>query len=186
MGALSRLKSYFLSWMFQKWQTYPAFAENFANEVMSVCPGLTVGPTVPFGVGTFVPAGVGEVDGEIWLSNDLIPAGAWIWQAGSWNVLAGTGSASPITHIFYKYNEDVADPGLYRVITGSPFPTNITWWTDNTLTTKVQEQIITYDGNNNVIQEQWKYYVSGVLIRTTTDTITNSGPFEVNRTRVNV
>lgn len=184
MGALSRLKVYLLGWMKAKWQTYPAFVEDFANELMSVAPGLTIGTTFDSGGGIFLPTVLGEVDGEIYLSNDLVPAGAWIWQNSTWNILAGTAGASPVTHIYPRYDEDsFDDKGLYREITGSPFPTLVTWWTSPAKITKVQELFITYDANNFVIQEQWKYYYLGVLSKTVTDIITNSGPFEVSRSR---
>lgn len=75
--------------------------------------------------------------------------------------------------------------GVHRVITGQPFPTNMTWWTDNTLATKILELNITRNASQNPTVEQWKMYAAdGVtVLATITDTIAYSGGYEVSRTR---
>jgi hypothetical protein len=78
---------------------------------------------------------------------------------------------------------DAASTGLYREITGGAFPTAIIWWTNAGKTVKVKEILLTYDGNNNVTQEVYKFYKAGVLSSTYTDVITLSGAFETSRAR---
>lgn len=234
MGALTRLRNYFLGWWKQKAITYDYFARQFPVDLYGMVPGLTVntttaivapawsdvttyttGQTVIYS-GTYYtslangnlnhqpdvsptwwvaiqtpyyPDFSGDQDGEVYLSND-IPGQqqAWIWQGSSWwplgSAAVAQGAQGPPGVPFAKYEEDADDPGLYREITGNPFPTAIIWWTSAAKVTKVKELLITRDGNQNPTQIQWKFYSSGVLQRTYTDTITNSGPFEASRSRV--
>ncbi len=185
MGALTRFRSYLLTWMYQHWQTYPAFANSFASDLMAVVPGLTIGPTVPLAPGpppTYQPAGLGEQDGEIYLSNDLGQLNAWIWWSNAWWPLSGTGAGASL-YSFGKYSKDADDGGLYREIVGQPFPSSVIWYTSGAKTQKVKELIITRDGNQNVTQEQWKFYDNtGLLTRTYTDAVVG-GAIETSRTR---
>ena len=77
--------------------------------------------------------------------------------------------------------------GAVRVITpsGSPFPTAITWYLDNTLTTKLVEKLIVYNDNKFPTLIVWNMYdFDGIsIIHTVSDAITYSGAFEVSRNR---
>jgi hypothetical protein len=78
--------------------------------------------------------------------------------------------------------------GAFKTIRplASPFPTNITWWTDSTQTEKIVEKIITYTANKLPSTVTWNMYdTNGVtVIQTVTDTITYvSNSFESTRTR---
>jgi len=66
-----------------------------------------------------------------------------------------------------------------------PFPTASIWYTDNSMTQKIVEQLVTYNSNRTISQIQWRVYASdGVTpIATATDNITYSGIFETSRTR---
>jgi hypothetical protein len=74
--------------------------------------------------------------------------------------------------------------GLYEEVTGSPFPTAITWWTSSGKTVKVKETLITRNANKTPATITYKFYVAGTLTKTLTDTLTYSGAFETSRTRV--
>lgn len=76
--------------------------------------------------------------------------------------------------------------GLYREVTGGVWPSNVCWYTDNTKTKKVFEQVYTRNGNQQATTIEHKVYASdGVLvIATATDTITYVNAFESTRTRV--
>jgi hypothetical protein len=76
--------------------------------------------------------------------------------------------------------------GAYREYTGSMiFPTKVTWYTNPTKTKKIVEKQITYNSNLAPTLIIWNvYFNDGVNVAATaTDTITNSGPFEVSRVR---
>ena len=64
--------------------------------------------------------------------------------------------------------------------------TNLTTWTDNTLTTKVREQQITYTGNKVTQTIEIQYNVSGVEIYRVVEAYTYSGNnfASVTRTRI--
>lgn len=66
-----------------------------------------------------------------------------------------------------------------------PFPTASIWYTDNTKTKKIVEQLVVYNPNRTVSSEQWKAYdVDGLtVLATVTDSITYDGAFETLRTR---
>lgn len=76
--------------------------------------------------------------------------------------------------------------GAVRVIAGGPFPSSITWYTDNTLTSKIVEKLITYNPNKTPATIYWAVYgVDGTtVLATAMDTISYSGAFEVTRVRV--
>lgn len=67
-----------------------------------------------------------------------------------------------------------------------PFPTSVIWWTSVAKTSKIVEETLTYNPNNTVNTDQWKVYATDgtTVLATVTDTITYSGVFELNRTRV--
>ncbi len=69
---------------------------------------------------------------------------------------------------------------------GNPFPTNITWYLDGSLTTKLVEKLITYNSNQVPTTIVWNMYdVAGItIIHTVTDTFTyQNNVFETNRVR---
>lgn len=76
--------------------------------------------------------------------------------------------------------------GGYREIVGQPFPTLVTWYTNAGKTIKLVEKSYAYDPNQNPITITFRLYVGSVantVLRTVTDTVTYSGPFEASRTR---
>jgi hypothetical protein len=75
--------------------------------------------------------------------------------------------------------------GAVRITTGGAFPTNITWYTNNTLTSKIVEKQITYNANRTPATIYWAIYaVDGVtVLATAQDAINYTGAFEINRTR---
>ena len=165
MGALTRLRQWLLEWLTRKGWSWRAMSQNLPVELLRMLPGLTVGATnfnpLPLPDGTYSPVSNGDQDGEIYLSNDRNPAKAWIWQNGTWwPLVSGTGGAVVGT-TYFKYDEDADDTGLYREVTGQPFPTSVNWYTDNTKVTKVRELLITRDGNQKPTTIQWKYYTIG-------------------------
>jgi hypothetical protein len=68
----------------------------------------------------------------------------------------------------------------------SPFPTSVIWWTSAAMTSKIVEETVTYNLNNTVNTDEWKVYATDgtTVLATVTDTVTYSGVFEINRTRV--
>ncbi len=77
--------------------------------------------------------------------------------------------------------------GAQRVITptGSPFPTEICWYRDNTLTSKLVDKVITYNANKTPSTEQWTLYAeNGSIAQQILDSISYAnGIFESTRTR---
>jgi len=75
--------------------------------------------------------------------------------------------------------------GVYREITGQPFPTNMTWWTSAAKTTKILELNVTRNPEQNPTVEQWIMYDADgtTVLKTITDAITYSGAYETSRTR---
>lgn len=66
-----------------------------------------------------------------------------------------------------------------------PFPTASIWWSSPAKTRKIVDLEITRNDQQLPIQEVWRAYDgSGNVIETATDSITLSGPFEIERTRV--
>jgi hypothetical protein len=69
---------------------------------------------------------------------------------------------------------------------GSPFPTHIVWYLDNTLTTKLVEKIIIYNANQVPTTITWNMYdaTGFVIAHTVVDTFTYvNNVFEASRTR---
>jgi hypothetical protein len=67
---------------------------------------------------------------------------------------------------------------------GSPFPTEIVWWSDATRTKKIVQKDITFAGPFPTLIRWAVYDATGlVVLATVTDAISYSGPFETSRTR---
>lgn len=113
-------------------------------------------------------------------------------STGTFNLRTGGSGVTEAQHrtlrqLIHFIDEGPAEgfaSGAYRVTTGTVFPTAITWWTDNSLTDKIVEKLITWTGAFPT-QIQWKMYdVDGsTVLATVTDAISYSGPFETSRTR---
>ena len=74
----------------------------------------------------------------------------------------------------------------YKSVAGQPFPTNITWWFDNTQTKKIVEKLITRDTNQNATNVTWNIYNTdgATIAHSVSDTITYSNnSLEISRTR---
>jgi hypothetical protein len=74
--------------------------------------------------------------------------------------------------------------GAFREVTGSAFPSAIVWWESSAKLKKIVEKLLTYTGvfPTTIV---WKAYdAAGALLVTVTDTLTYSGAFETERTRV--
>ena len=91
-----------------------------------------------------------------------------------------------MTHLLLTQTEH---PGAgYRELlpAADPFPTQVIWYTNSGKTIKLVEKNYTYDAQNNVTQILLRIYDATTLntvLRTITDTVTLSGPFEVSRSR---
>lgn len=68
---------------------------------------------------------------------------------------------------------------------GNPFPTAEVWYVDSSMAQKIVELDITRDSQQRPTSEVWKLYAAdGVtVLKTITDTVSYSGPFEGTRTR---
>ena len=127
-------------------------------------------------------------DNSIWLVTGL---------AGSTPVWLATLSPAPLTlsgHSALRQLVHLAEGGPFEGFpdavrdiepAGSPFPTSVIWWTDETRQEKIIEKLITRNPNQTAATIQWKVYVSGsnTVAASVTDTITYQGIFEVSRTR---
>jgi len=113
----------------------------------------------------------------------------FLQKAGVINGLEVTDSqvqSSKLRELISFIDEGV-ETGGYKETTSYPFPTNITWYTDNTKSKKVVEKLMTYYGNNLPFIITWNIYnddgitISNVII----DTIVyQSNSFEFTKTRV--
>lgn len=74
--------------------------------------------------------------------------------------------------------------GAYREVTGTVFPTNITWYVSSSKRGKIVERNMTWSGANLTV-DQWEIYdTNGItVLATVTDNISYSGVFETSRTR---
>jgi hypothetical protein len=96
-----------------------------------------------------------------------------------------------LRHLIHFINEGPGDgfaSGAYKTTLpeGDPFPTSIIWWESSAQTEKIVEKTLTLNPNKTPSQIEWKMYdTNGTsVIATATDSITYSGIFEINRTRV--
>jgi hypothetical protein len=99
---------------------------------------------------------------------------------------AGHRSAHHLIHFIIDGPASGFLSGAYRerLPAADPFPTQLIWWTSSGKTTKILEVNVTRDTNKKVLQEEWKCYdEAGTLVETVTDVITDSGAFELTRTR---
>jgi hypothetical protein len=73
----------------------------------------------------------------------------------------------------------------YLECTPIPFSTQAIWWTDNTKTKKILQELILAGGAIFPTQIQWSLYAADgtTVIRQAVDVIVYSGAFEINRTR---
>lgn len=79
--------------------------------------------------------------------------------------------------------------GGFREIVGAPWPTSITWYTDQSKTAKIVEKLITRNSDQAPTMIVWRLYdADGVTpLISSTDTIANTGTpavFEATRVRV--
>ncbi len=76
--------------------------------------------------------------------------------------------------------------GGYKEIVGSPWPTSVVWYTDDTKTKKIVEKVITRDAEQAPTGIVWRLYeLDGVTVHIeASDAITNTTVFETSRTRV--
>lgn len=105
--------------------------------------------------------------------------------------LSNINSTLDFARYLYFLTENQHTSGIYRVITGQPFPTKITWYST-----------MTADPNFKLVEKEYEYgpatkkfitkvtyrlYSGGSVIRTITDEITLNnggvGPFEETRIR---
>jgi hypothetical protein len=86
--------------------------------------------------------------------------------------------------IHFIDNGPTIGSGLQKVVTGTAFPTAITWYhTVPAGSKKLYEKLITWTGPTPTVIT-WKLYDdTETLLVTLTDTISYSGPFETGRTR---
>lgn len=77
--------------------------------------------------------------------------------------------------------------GAYREILpfGSPFPTNVTWWTSSAKDEKIVEKIINYNSNRTAANVTWIAYAEdgSTILAIVTDSMEYSRVFETSRTR---
>ena len=76
--------------------------------------------------------------------------------------------------------------GAYKSIIGQPFPTNITWYFDNTQAKKIVEKLIVRNSSQNPTNITWNIYdTDGItIVHSVSDNIGyNSNSIEINRTR---
>ena len=77
--------------------------------------------------------------------------------------------------------------GAYREIlpAGNPFHTSETWYTNSNKTDKIVELTIVRDSGQKPITEKWEIYDTDgfTVLETVIDSISYSGPFELDRTR---
>jgi hypothetical protein len=69
---------------------------------------------------------------------------------------------------------------------GSAFPTSSIWYTNATKTSKIVQELVTYNANKTINTDQWTVFAAdGVTpLLTATDTFTYSGVVMTSRTRV--
>jgi hypothetical protein len=110
---------------------------------------------------------------------------------GVFNLRSGSGLSAAdhrtLRQLIHFIDEGPAEgfaSGAYRELTGTVFPTAITWYDDNTKVKKLVEKLVTYAGAFPT-QIQWKIYDTDgtTVLATVTDAISYSGPFETSRTR---
>ena len=94
-------------------------------------------------------------------------------------------AAHKIIRQLIHFMEDGPAEGGYRETTGTVFPTAKVWYETSSKLKKIYEKLTTWTGINATQIVRKIYATDGVtVLATATDTITYSGVFETNRTRV--
>lgn len=132
-----------------------------------------------FGFSEGVSIGYDELDGYV---QSIIGSGG-----------SGGGGLTPAQHetlrqLIHFIDEGPGNgfaSGAFKVIVGQPFPSSITWYTDNTQAKKLVRKSITYDAQMFPTIISWNMYdLDGVtVIHNVTDTVTYINAFESTRTR---
>ena len=123
-------------------------------------------------------------DDSLWLLSNNNPV-IWTPVSGANALTASShGALRQLIHFIDNGPAEGFASGAYRVMTGSVFPTAITWYDSSGINkNKIVEKLITWTGANPTTIT-WKMYdATGNLLTTLTDTITYSGPFETSRIR---
>lgn len=101
--------------------------------------------------------------------------------------LSSITSTLDFAKFMYFLTETQHVSGIFREIEGSPFPTKIVWYATPSAipSQKLVEKEYTYGPGSKkfITQVVYRLYSGGSVVRTITDTIQLSGPFEQSRTR---
>lgn len=123
-------------------------------------------------------------DNSVWMLVDDDPV-TWA-SVGNADALT-VAQHKTLRHLIHFISEGPAEgfaSGAYRVVTGTVFPSNITWYDQAGVgKKKIVSKDITYTGAfpTTIV---WKVYdASETLLATVTDTLSYSGAFETSRTR---
>lgn len=114
-------------------------------------------------------------------------------SVGVFDLRSGTGISEAahkaLRQLIHFINDGPADgfaTGAYKetLPVANPFPTSLIWWESSSKLQKIVEKTLTYTGAFPTTIE-WKMYDTDgtTLLATVTDTISYSGPFEIDRTR---
>ena len=124
-------------------------------------------------------------DGSFWLLTNYSPV-AWVALTGaSAGITADQHKAlRQLIHFIDNGPAEGFASGAYREMTGTTFPSAITWYDKAGVgKKKIVEKLLTYTGAfpTTIV---WKMYdATETLLATVTDTISYSGAFETSRTR---
>lgn len=144
--------------------------------------------TARLGDTELTPADVGKAalqqdDMTFWILVDDSPV-TWVQFAGESFSPTAHKSVRQLIHFIDNGPADGFASGAYRTVTGSVFPTAVTWYDSSGAgKKKIVEKLTTWTGvlPTTVV---WKMYDSSeTLLVTVTDSITYSGVFETSRTR---
>lgn len=93
--------------------------------------------------------------------------------------------ADAILHLFAADGPSASfQSGAHKEVIGSPFPTQVIWWTSPAKTQKIVEKLITRNPQQLPTTIIFRVYdVDGVLRQTITDTIIYDGVIETSRNR---
>lgn len=127
-----------------------------------------------------------SISGQIDINNITPALNSYISSGGSGGISAA--AHETLRQLIHFIDEGPGDgfvSGAYKVILNQPFPTNITWYTDNTISYKIIEKLITYNTSSVPIVITWNVYnTDGITVaHSLTDTITYTNSIETSRTR---